>query len=64
MKTSRLHKMALSIKQTILSKILAKNIHIISLSDLITNKQVSINLCDLFQEKKPTEKRNIHILKS
>ena len=64
MKTSRLQKMALSIKQTILSKILAKNIHIILSSNFITNKQVSINLCDLFQEKTPTEKTNKHILKS
>ena len=64
MKTSHLHKMVLSIKQTILSKILAKNIHIILSSDLIRNKQVSINLCDLFQEKKPTKKRNTLILKS
>ena len=64
MKTSCLQKMALSIKQTILSKILAKNIHIISSSNLITNKQVSINLCDLLLEKKPIEKRNTHILKS
>ena len=64
MKTSHLQKMALSIKQTILSKILAKNIHNISSSNFITNKQMLMNLCDLFQEKKPTEKTNKHILKS